>query len=229
METAIIISFLTLTFLEIVLGIDNIIFMSIVSDQLPQEKQGLARNIGLGLATLIRLLLLLVISWINTLEKTLITINEFNLCGRDIILAIGGFFLIYKSTGEIFAASEGEEEHKKKKRLSFSSAIFQITIINIIFSVDSILTAVGLTNNIPVMAFSVIGSTAIMIFFSKAVSKFINKHKSLKVLALSFILMVGMFLLLDASHIHVPKGYIYVAIGFSLFVETMNIRKKNRK
>lgn len=228
MEISLIVSFLTLTFLEVVLGIDNIIFMSIVSDQLPKEKQNIARNVGLGIATLIRIMLLFAIVWVNKLETTLISYNGFNLTGKDIVLALGGFFLMYKSTGEIFSASEGIETSSKKVP-SFWSAILQITIINIVFSFDSILTAIGLTSNITIMAMAILGSTVIMIFFSKLVSTYIEKYKSLKVLALSFILMVGLFLILDASHIYVPKGYIYAAIGFSLFVEFINIRFKHRK
>lgn len=220
---------MTLTFLEVVLGIDNIIFMSLVANQLPKEKRGFAMGFGLIAATVIRIGLLFVIPLINKLDSTLITYHEFNLSGKDIILLLGGMFLIYKSTSEIFFASEETSEKTVKEVSTFEWAILQITLINIIFSLDSILTAIGLTTNVTIMAMSIIGSALVMVFFSKFVSEFIEKYKSLKILALSFILMVGLFLILDASHIHVPKAYIYVAIGFSLFVEFINIRFKSRK
>lgn len=232
MDSAIIMSLLTLTFLEIVLGIDNVIFISIITERIKEEEQKKAMSIGMALAMGIRLVLLLGISFILELTKPLFALPWMHedMTGKGVILLIGGVFLMYSSTKEIYQTSEGDgEEQKKGKVMKFGVAIFQIVLINLVFSFDSILTAVGLTDIVWVMAVGIIVSTIVMILFAKKVSEFIKKHKSLKVLALSFLLMIGLFLVLESAHIEVPKGYIYAAITFSLFVEFINIKKGARK
>jgi predicted tellurium resistance membrane protein TerC len=230
METGIILSFLTLTFLEVILGIDNVIFMLIAADKLQDKQRKSAINLGMATSVLIRGGLLFCISWIMGLNKTLLTINEFNLTGKDIVLFGGGLFLMYKTTTEIFSHTEtGEVKKEAKKQASFLSVVLEMCFINIVFSFDSILTAVGLSGNLWVMICSIVVSSIIMLMFANYIGRFLEKHKSLKVLALSFIMMIGLFLILDSAHIEVPKGYIYAAITFSLFVETVNIKFRNRK
>jgi len=223
------IALLTLTFLEIVLGIDNIIFISIVASKLPEHQQPKARFVGLSLALIVRVLLLLGITWLVGLTKPVLTIYEFNLSWRDIILCLGGLFLIAKSTSEIHHKVEGKEEETKVKKVSaFNTAIMQIVLLDIIFSFDSILTAVGLTNEIILMVIAVIVSIIIMMIFSGNISRFINKHPTLQVLALSFLILIGFMLVVEALHYHVPKGYIYFAVFFSLIVEVINIRVRKK-
>lgn len=230
MGTGIILSFLTLTFLEIILGIDNVIFMLIAADKLPLEERKKSITIGMVTSVLIRIGFLFCISMLMKLETPFITVEGFALSGKDLILFIGGAFLMYKSTTEIFSHSEsGETKEFAKKESSLFMVVMEMCLINIIFSFDSILTAVGLSGDLMVMILSIIVSSAVMLFCSNGIGKFLDKHKSLKVLALSFILMIGLFLIIDATHVHVPKGYIYTAIAFSLFVETINIKFKNRK
>lgn len=230
METGLILSFLTLTFLEIILGIDNVIFMLIAADKLPQTERRKSINIGMVSSVFIRIGFLFCISLLMHLEEPFLTIDGFGLSGKDLILFLGGAFLMWKSTTEIFSHTEnGVVKDTPKKHSSFLMVIMEMCLINIIFSFDSILTAVGLSNNLMVMIVSIVISSAVMLFFSNSIGKFLEKHKSLKVLALSFILMIGLFLIIDAAHITVPKGYIYTAIAFSLFVETVNIKFKNRK
>ncbi|MCB0408951.1 MAG: TerC family protein [Flavobacteriales bacterium] len=224
------IALLTLTFLEIVLGIDNIIFISIVAGKLPEEQQKKARFIGLSLALIVRILLLFGITWLIGLTDPLFSISEFEFSWRDIILLVGGLFLIAKSTSEIHHKIEGHEaEEKQIKKKAFSSAIFQIVALDIIFSFDSILTAVGLTKEITLMIIAVIASIIVMMIFAGKISDFINKHPTLQVLALSFLILIGFMLAIEAFQFHVPKGYIYFAVFFSLIVEMINIRvrKKN--
>jgi predicted tellurium resistance membrane protein TerC len=228
------IALLTLTFLEIVLGIDNIIFISIVAGKLPEENQKKARLIGLSLALIVRVGLLFGISWLISLTEPIVTIKEFALSWRDLILLAGGLFLIAKSTSEIHHKVEGVEEgstDNNKKITSFSSAITQIVLLDIIFSFDSILTAVGLTNHIVLMVIAVIVSILVMMIFAGKISDFINNHPTLQILALSFLILIGFMLGIEAVHFHVPKGYIYFAVFFSLIVEVINIRmrKKNKK
>lgn len=223
------IALLTLTFLEIVLGIDNIIFISIVAGKLPKEDQRKARLIGLSLALIVRIILLMGITWLIGLTDPVITIYDFALSWRDIILAIGGLFLIAKSTSEIHHKVEGNEKEKSvKKPKAFSNAIVQIVLLDIIFSFDSILTAVGLTNQIILMIIAVIVSIIVMMLFAKAIGDFVNKHETLQILALSFLILIGFMLILDGMHIHVPKGYIYFAVFFSLVVEVINIRARKK-
>ena len=224
------IALLTLTFLEIVLGIDNIIFISIVAGKLPKEDQRKARLIGLSLALIVRIILLMGITWLIGLTEPVITAYDFSLSWRDIILAVGGLFLIAKSTSEIHHKVEGDEhEMEVKKPKAFSGAILQIVLLDIIFSFDSILTAVGLTNQIILMIIAVIVSILVMMLFAKAISDFVNKHETLQVLALSFLILIGFMLIVEAIHIHVPKGYIYFAVFFSLVVEVINIRARKKK
>lgn len=218
-----------LLLLEIILGVDNVIFVSILSEKLPIEKQRLARNIGMSIAMMMRLLLLCCVGWIITLETPMDYL--WGLSWKGVVLILGGLFLGYSSIKEMYEATEGghESEHKKSS-VKFGRTILSIVSVSLLFSIDSILTAVGITDSIIVMAFGIIGSTLIMMLFAKKVSDFIKKHKSLKILALSFLLMISLFLVLEAVHIEVPKGYVYAAMGFGLFVETINIRMgKNRK
>lgn len=212
-----------LLLLEIILGVDNVIFVSILSEKLPLEKQRRARNVGMSIAMVIRLALLACIGWIISLEAPMDYL--WGLSWKGVILILGGLFLGYSSIKEIYEASEGGHvESHKKATVNFRKTIISIVGVSILFSIDSILTAVGMTESIVVMAIGIIGSTIVMMIFAKKISDFIAKHKSLKMLALSFLLMISLFLVLEAVHIEVPKGYVYAAMGFGLFVETINIR-----
>jgi predicted tellurium resistance membrane protein TerC len=230
------VSLLTLTFMEIVLGIDNIIFISIVASRLPASEQGKARNIGLMLALVFRILLLLSITWIVGLKDPLFVLDlpwgeaDFGVTGRDLILLAGGLFLIAKSTTEIHHKLEGEVEEVgvKKKVQSLPQVIIQIILVDIVFSFDSILTAVGLVDNVVIMIIAVIISMGIMLAFAKYIADFVNKHPTIKMLALSFLIMIGFMLVLEALHQHVPKGYIYFAMFFSLLVEMLNMRLRKK-
>jgi predicted tellurium resistance membrane protein TerC len=224
-------SLLTLTALEIVLGIDNLLFISILSQRLPEEKQLKARRIGLFAALGTRLLLLSLLFWIAKLTQPLFTIASFSLSWRDIILIAGGFFLIYKATVEIYSEIEDKESQQASKQSrSFSFVITQIAIIDIVFSLDSIITAVGIANDLPVMILAIILAVLVMLFASEPLARFIHAHPSIKILALSFLLMVGMALVADGFGSHVPKGYLYTAMLFSTCVESINvyIRKKKK-
>ena len=231
-SVASLISLLTLSVLEIVLGIDNIIFISIVSGKLPRATQGRARTIGLMLALIMRVILLFCITWIAGLKDPLFLIVNFGVTGRDIILFAGGVFLLYKTTIELRNKIEGfDETEMKVKKISFNAIVLQIVLIDIIFSFDSILTAVSLVSNLLIMILAVIIAMIIMISFSGRVSDFINDNPTIKILALSFLLMIGGILILDSFHQEINKQFVYVAIAFSLFVEMMNItmRKKEVK
>jgi len=226
------ISLLTLSILEIVLGIDNIIFISIIAGKLPREKQAKARAIGLMLALIMRVALLFSISWIVRMKDPVFFIGDFGVTGRDIILFAGGVFLLYKTTMELHNKVQGyDEEGMNIKKNTFKAIVLQIVLIDIVFSFDSILTAVGLVSNLLIMILAVVIAMIIMIVFSGKVSDFINKNPTIKVLALSFLLMIGMVLILEACHQHVDKKIIYISIAFSLLVETLNItmRKKQEK
>ncbi|KXX71491.1 TerC family protein [Flammeovirga sp. SJP92] len=238
--TAGLISLITLTLLEIVLGIDNIIFISIVSGKLPQEQQDKARSLGIMMALVVRIGLLFSISWLVGLEDPLITIPFLDLVGvdgalsgRDLILLGGGLFLIAKTTSEIHAHVEGEDEEEMqvKKVKSFWSGVVQIVLIDIVFSFDSILTAVGLVKELPIMIAAVIISLGVMLFFSKKIANFVDTNPTIKMLALSFLVMIGFLLVIEAFGVHVPKGYVYFAMAFAFGVELLNIRsrKKNPK
>ncbi len=226
------ISLLTLSVLEIVLGIDNIIFISIIAGKLPKNSQAKARTIGLMLALIMRVALLFSISWIVGLKDPLFFIADFGVTGRDIILFSGGVFLLYKTTIELHNKVQGYDDAEMKvKRVSFNAIVMQIVLIDIVFSFDSILTAVGLVTNLLIMIAAVIVAMIIMILFSGKVSDFINDNPTIKVLALSFLLMIGVVLILESFHEHVDKKFIYISIAFSFFVEMMNInmRKKEEK
>jgi predicted tellurium resistance membrane protein TerC len=225
------ISLLSLTLMEVVLGIDNIIFISILCNRLPENQQKKARNLGLVLALLMRIALLFGITWLVGLTKPLFTIFEFDFTYRDIILMAGGLFLIYKSTTEIHHKLEGEEidVSESPKISGFTSVIFQIILLDIVFSFDSILTAVGLVDSIMIMIVAVIISIGIMILAAGKISNFVNAHPTVKMLALSFLLLIGVLLLVEGFHVHVPKGYIYFAIFFSLLVELLNMRMRKKK
>jgi predicted tellurium resistance membrane protein TerC len=226
----ILISFFTLFFLELVLGIDNIIFISILSSKLPIEKQDKARKLGLSLAVLTRVLLLLSISWVVSLTNPFLTVMNFEISGKSLILIFGGLFLIAKSTHEIHQKLEADEQDTSSKSISinFASVIVQIMLLDIVFSLDSVITAVGMVNNIPVMIAAVVFSTLVMIFTSGAISRFIEKHPTLKILALSFLLLVGVTLIAEGFNQHISKGYIYFAMSFSIFVEAINIKMKKK-
>lgn len=220
------ISFLSLTLMEIILGIDNIIFISILCGRLPKEQQDKARTLGLVLALVMRIVLLFAISWLVGLDRELFAIFDLSFNIRDLIMMGGGLFLIYKSTSEIHHKLEGldETEKENKKGLTFQTVIIQIILLDIVFSFDSILTAIGLVSNVLIMVAAVVISMGIMMFAAKPIGDFIHKHPSLKMLALSFLLMIGMLLLVEGFDVHVPKGYVYFAIFFSLAVEVLNLR-----
>lgn len=223
------ISLLTLTFLEIVLGIDNIIFISIVTNKLPQEKRKKTRTIGLLLALIFRIILLSFIIYIIKLTNPLFTIGSFSLSIRDLILLLGGIFLIAKSVTEIHSKVEGDEHDTKNgKAASFFYVILQIVALDIIFSFDSILTAIGLSNQLPIMIAAVVISMIVMIYFSGFISNFINRHPTLQVLALSFLILIGFMLTIEAFHYEIPKGYIYFALFFSVLVEMINMKIRAR-
>lgn len=221
----------TLTFLEIVLGIDNIIFISIVTGKLPENQQGSARTLGLAAALIFRIALLIGISWIIGFSKPLFSVFSFDVSGRDLILGLGGIFLLAKSTSEIHHKIEGEENHESKPvKHGVAGVIFQIVMLDIIFSFDSILTAIGMTQHLIIMIIAVVIAMIIMMLAAGAISRFINKHPTLQMLALSFLILIGFMLILEAIGIHVPKGYIYFAVFFSLFVEVLNMKlRKTRK
>lgn len=239
---------ITLCFLEIVLGIDNIIFISIVSNKLPEEQRSKARNTGLFLAMFVRIVFLLCITWIISFKEPLFAVNDFmpdwlikflgfhgdhTFSGRDLILGFGGLFLIAKSTMEINHEMEGEEEEEgvssKPKVPTLTATIFQIILLDIIFSFDSILTAIGIVDQVIIMIFAVMISIGVMMFFSGAISKFIQQHPSMEVLALGFLILIGFMLFLEALEFVVPKGYIYFAVAFSLLIELTNIRVKKKR
>ncbi len=228
---AALISLLTLTALEIVLGIDNIIFISIIACKLPdKEQQRKARTIGLMLALIMRVALLFGITWVIGLNKTLFTVFDFDATGRDIILFAGGVFLLFKTTLEIHNKVEGRDETSVNvKMATLQAVILQIVFIDIIFSFDSILTAVGLVQNILIMIIAVIISMGVMLLFAEKVSDFVNKNPTIKILALAFLLMIGMVLIMDAFHQKVPKEYVYVSMAFSLLVEALNMRMRKKR
>lgn len=220
---------LTLTFLEIVLGIDNIIFISILTARLPKEQQKKGRITGLLIALVFRIILIMGISWIAGLVEPLFIVFGHSVSGRDLILMGGGLFLIIKSTLEIHNKLEGEEESKESKaKAVFWNIIFQIVLIDLVFSLDSVITAVGLVKHISIMVIAIVISMIIMIVFAGSVSDFIHKHPTIKMLALAFLLMIGLLLFVEGFHIEVPKGYVYFAMAFSFIVEMLNIRMRKK-
>ncbi|HEY0158741.1 MAG TPA: TerC family protein, partial [Thermoanaerobaculia bacterium] len=219
------IALLTLTLLEIVLGIDNVIFISILAGKLPPADQKKARNLGLGGALVTRLLLLMSLAWIVKLTKPLFTVLGFAISGRDLILIGGGLFLMAKATHEIHDKLEGEEGGTAKKVApTLASVITQIMLLDIVFSLDSVITAVGMAKHLGVMVAAVIIAVVIMLFAASSISAFVDRHPTVKMLALSFLLLIGMTLIAEGLHFHIPKGYIYFAMGFSVFVELLNVR-----
>ena len=219
----------TLTFLEIVLGVDNIIFISILSGKLPEGQQLRARRLGLLGAMLTRVLLLFSLAWIIKLSRPLFTALGHGVTGRDLILIGGGLFLLAKSTIEIHERLEGEEGHGSRRVMaSFVTVIIQIMLLDIVFSLDSVITAVGMVDDLWVMIAAVIIAVAIMMLAAEPISAFVHKHPTVKMLALSFLLLIGMSLLLEGFGQHIPKGYIYFAMGFSVFVEMINLRLRAR-
>ena len=222
------ISLATLTGLEIVLGIDNIVFITILAGKLPPDKREKAKVLGLGLAMVSRILLLLSLTWIMRLSAPLFTVLGNEISGRDLILIIGGLFLIGKSTFEIHEKLEGEAEHAPVRRAtaSFAGILAQIMLLDIVFSLDSVITAVGLAQWLSVMVLAVIISVIIMMFAVGRVSRFVDSHPTIKMLALSFLLLIGTTLVAEGVEVHFPKGYIYFAMAFSLFVETLNLRMR---
>ncbi|RFZ82736.1 TerC family protein [Mucilaginibacter terrenus] len=236
------VSLVTLTVLEIVLGIDNVIFISILSDKLPREQQSKGRRVGMGMAMITRILLLLSISWVMTLTKPLFNLSgiigatdpdwveKLAISGRDLILLIGGLFLIYKSTAEIHHKIEGEEEDTGTAKVhSFWGVIFQIMLLDIVFSLDSVITAVGMAQHVEVMIAAVVVAVGIMMWASNSVANFVNKHPTVKMLALSFLLLIGVSLLAEAMEQHIPKGYIYFAMAFSILVELLNLKMRSKR
>jgi len=224
------IAFLTLTVLEIVLGIDNIIFISIVSGKLPEDVQPKARLVGLSLAMIMRVLLLLSLAWIMRLTTPLFEIFSQEISGRDLILIIGGLFLIGKSTFEIHDKLEGEEGSKSVKVFpSFSSVIIQIILLDLVFSLDSVITAIGMVDKVGVMISAVVVAVIFMMIFAAPISNFVHKHPTIKILALSFLILIGLSLVTEGFEQHIPKGYIYFAMAFSVFVEMINIKVRGKK
>jgi predicted tellurium resistance membrane protein TerC len=219
------IALLTLTVLEIVLGIDNVIFISILVGKLPEESQKKARLIGLGLAMFLRVALLASLAWIARLTNPLLTVLGQEISGRDLILLIGGLFLLAKATHEIHDRLEGDEGHASARaRASFTAIIIQILLLDIVFSLDSVITAVGMANELPVMITAVVVAVAVMMVAAGPISDFVARHPTVKMLALSFLLLIGMSLIAEGLDQHISKGYIYFAMGFSVFVEMLNLR-----
>ena len=220
----------TLTFLEIVLGVDNIIFISILSGKLPPPQQPAARRLGLLLAMGTRILLLFSLSWVVKLTAPLFALWSHEISGRDLILIVGGMFLLFKATHEIHGRIEGEADHETSRRAaSFSSVLVQIALLDIVFSLDSVITAVGMVDEVSVMITAVIVSVIIMMWAAGPISTFVNRHPTVKILALSFLLLIGLSLLLEGFDHHIPKGYIYFAMGFSVFVEMINLRVRVKR
>jgi predicted tellurium resistance membrane protein TerC len=221
---------LTLVALEIVLGIDNIIFISILAGKLPAEDQQRARYIGLSLALVISVLLLFSLSWVIGLTAPLFTVVYQAISGRDLILLIGGLFLLGKATFEIHESLEAPSGHASAKvGATFLSVVIQILIIDAVFSLDSVITAVGMVEHIGIMIGAVVVAIGFMMWFASPVSRFVSKHPTIKMLALSFLLLIGLNLIVEAFDVHVPKGYIYFAMGFSVFVEMLNIRTRKKR
>jgi predicted tellurium resistance membrane protein TerC len=226
------IAFATLTALELVLGIDNIIFISVLVDRLPHERRELARRVGLALAMLMRVALLLALAWMIGLTAPLAIVLGNEISGRDLILLAGGLFLIWKATGEIHELLEDtagtHAPHAAAARAAFGAVLVQIILIDLVFSLDSIITAVGMVDDVRVMIAAVIASVALMMLFAAPIGRFVSRHPTVKMLALAFLIMIGMALVADGLDFHVPKGYIYFAMAFSVAVEMLNLRLRRR-
>ena len=223
------VAFSTLLALEIVLGIDNIIFISILAGKLPAEQQARARYIGLGLALVIRVVLLFSLSWVIGLTAPLFAVFNQEISGRDLILSLGGLFLLGKATFEIHDNLEGEEGHASARvKATFTSVIIQIILLDAVFSLDSVITAVGMVDRVGIMIAAVVGAIAFMMLFAAPVGSFVARHPTIKMLALSFLLLIGLTLIVEAFEVHIPKGYIYFAMGYSIFVELLNLRLRRK-
>jgi predicted tellurium resistance membrane protein TerC len=223
------IAFATLTLLELVLGIDNIIFISILAGKLPPESQPRARFIGLSLALVMRVILLFSLSWVMTLTSPLFAVLGHEVSGRDLILILGGLFLIGKSTHEIHGSLEGDEGHAVKKvYASFGAVIVQIGLLDIVFSLDSVITAIGMVDRVAIMVAAVVVSIIAMMIFAGSIGAFVQRHPTIKMLALAFLLLIGFTLVVEGFEMHIPKGYIYFAMAFSVFVEFLNMRIRGR-
>ncbi|BFU59553.1 MULTISPECIES: TerC family protein [Rodentibacter] len=222
------ISLVTLTALEIVLGIDNIIFISILVGRLPAQQRQSGRIIGLSLAMITRILLLMSLAWMMKLVEPLFTLFNQDISGRDLILFLGGLFLIVKSSGEIKEALHPEAHHESenKKKVSYFGVLIQIAILDIVFSLDSVITAVGMAKHLPVMVLAIVIAVGVMMFAAKPIGDFVDTHPTLKILALAFLILVGVSLIAESLDIHIPKGYIYFAMGFSAIVEMLNIKMR---
>lgn len=222
------ISLVTLAALEIVLGIDNIIFINILVGRLPERQRQSGRILGLALAMLTRILLLMSLAWIMKLTAPLFTVFNQEISGRDLILLIGGLFLIIKSSGEIKEAINHQEHHESesKNKVSYLGVLIQIAVLDIVFSLDSVITAVGMASHLPVMILAIIIAVGVMMFAAKPIGAFVDTHPTLKILALAFLVLVGISLIAESLDIHIPKGYIYFAMGFSVVVEMINIRMR---
>ena len=224
------IALVTLTALEIVLGIDNIVFISVLTGRLPEHQRQKGRLIGLALAMIMRIVLLLFLAWIIRLTEPLFTVFGNEISGRDLILIVGGLFLLAKSTHEIHHNLEGVEGgHAVKGHATFASVLVQILILDVVFSLDSVITAVGMADHIPVMVIAIVLAVVFMMVFAKPIGDFVEGHPTVKMLALSFLLLVGMALVADGLDFHIPKGYIYFAMGFSVFVEMLNLKMRQRR
>jgi len=220
----------TLTVLELVLGVDNIIFISILTGKLPEEQRAKGRTIGLALAMIMRIVLLMMLSWIIGLKEPLFTVLSQEISGRDLILIIGGLFLLAKATHEIHEKLEGIDGEKSAQvASSFSAVLAQIVALDLVFSLDSVITAVGMVDQIEIMVIAVVLAIGFMMAFARPLGEFVERHPTVKMLALSFLLLIGMALVADGLHHHIPKGYIYFAMGFSVFVEMLNLRLRGKK
>jgi predicted tellurium resistance membrane protein TerC len=222
---------MTLTAMEIVLGVDNVVFIAILSGRLPQRQQLSASRLGLGLALGVRILLLLAITWMMGLTRPLFSVLGEEVSGRDLILLGGGLFLIFKATWEIYDKVEGDhaERERRAARAAFTWVILQILVLDIVFSFDSVITAVGMANDVPIMVVAMVISMLVMLVSMGAVGGFVERHPSVKILALAFLLLIGVMLMAEGMGRHVPKGYIYFAMAFSLFVEVLNLRYRKRR
>jgi predicted tellurium resistance membrane protein TerC len=224
------IALVTLTALEIVLGVDNIIFISILAGRLPVHQRQKGRTIGLALAMIMRILLLLSLAWIIRLTQPLFSVFQTEISGRDLILIVGGLFLLAKSTHEIHLKLEGEGGEKSGAGVaSFRTVIIQIMLLDIVFSLDSVITAVGMVDEVAIMVIAVVIAVGIMMLFARPIGDFVEDHPTIKILALSFLLLVGMALIADGLDLHIPKGYIYFAMGFSVFVEMLNLKMRRQR
>ena len=224
------IALVTLTALEIVLGIDNIVFISVLTGRLPEHQRQKGRMVGLVLAMVMRIVLLLFLAWIVKLTAPMFEVFGNEISGRDLILIIGGLFLLAKSTHEIHHNLEGfEGDEAVKVHATLGSVLFQIMLLDLVFSLDSVITAVGMADHVPVMVIAIVLAVAFMMIFAKPIGEFVEEHPTVKMLALSFLLLVGMALVADGLEFHIPKGYIYFAMGFSVFVEMLNLRLRKRR